>query len=181
MNRTNKIVIIKIKYFIIILLAFSYYFSHGQSDTTYVKGLPNPAAVYCTILGYQNETRKDDKGNEYGVCIFPDGTYVDDFDFFRGEVGEKWSYGKRYGYHVTAKVVNRGTYNVTYANCEKYDTVTAEKIEIPQVELMKRNNEPFFKDQNNALLLIDADSSKTDDTSFVPIFEFKKQVITRFL
>ena len=53
--------------------------------TSPIAGLPNPAAVYCQEQGYQYEIRSDDTGNQYGVCIFPDGSECDAWAYFRGE------------------------------------------------------------------------------------------------
>lgn len=50
-------------------------------------GMPNPAAVQCEEQGYTFEIRTDDAGNQYGVCIFPDGTECDAWAFYRGECG----------------------------------------------------------------------------------------------
>lgn len=36
--------------------------------------MPNPAAVYCEENGGRVEIRKDEEGNEYGFCLFPDGS-----------------------------------------------------------------------------------------------------------
>ena len=48
-------------------------------------GLPNPASVYCDGQGYILELRADEAGNQYGVCIFPDGSECEEWAFFRGE------------------------------------------------------------------------------------------------
>jgi putative hemolysin len=50
-------------------------------------GLPNPASVHCQEQGYLLEIRTDEQGNQYGVCIFPDGSECDEWAFFRGECG----------------------------------------------------------------------------------------------
>ncbi len=47
--------------------------------------MPNPAAKYCVDQGGQEEIRKDDQGNEYGVCKFSDGSECDEWAFFRDE------------------------------------------------------------------------------------------------
>jgi putative hemolysin len=49
--------------------------------------LPNPASAYCEEQGYRVEIRTDDQGNQYGVCVFPDGSECDEWAFFRGECG----------------------------------------------------------------------------------------------
>jgi putative hemolysin len=48
-------------------------------------GIANPSSVYCVKLGYQSEIRKDEAGNEFGVCVFPDNSECDEWAFFRGE------------------------------------------------------------------------------------------------
>ena len=50
-------------------------------------GLANPASVYCEEQGYTLEIRTDASGNQYGVCIFPDGSECEEWAFFRGECG----------------------------------------------------------------------------------------------
>lgn len=47
--------------------------------------LANPAAVYCEKQGYRVEVRTDVEGNQYGVCIFSDGSECDEWAYFRGE------------------------------------------------------------------------------------------------
>lgn len=46
-------------------------------------GMPNPAAVWCEENGYGYEIRKDADGNEYGVCIFENGTEMDAWEAYR--------------------------------------------------------------------------------------------------
>ena len=48
-------------------------------------GLPNPASKYCIDQGYELEIRTDEEGNQYGVCIFPDGSECEEWEYFRGE------------------------------------------------------------------------------------------------
>ncbi|UCG56500.1 MAG: DUF333 domain-containing protein [Phycisphaerales bacterium] len=48
-----------------------------------VWAIPNPAAVYCTELGYDCQTRTDEHGNQYGVCVFPDGSECEQWAFYR--------------------------------------------------------------------------------------------------
>jgi putative hemolysin len=48
-------------------------------------GLANPAAVYCEEQGGKGEIRTDPAGNQYGVCIFDDGSECGQWAFFRGE------------------------------------------------------------------------------------------------
>ncbi len=48
-------------------------------------GMANPASVYCEGQGYTLEIRTDADGNQYGVCIFPDGSECEEWAFYRGE------------------------------------------------------------------------------------------------
>ena len=46
-------------------------------------GAANPASVYCIEQGGESIIRKDNDGNEYGICKFRDGKEVDEWDFYR--------------------------------------------------------------------------------------------------
>jgi len=48
------------------------------------KNLPNPAAVYCVNQGFKYLIYSGRLG-EYGVCVFPDGLFCDEWAFYRGE------------------------------------------------------------------------------------------------
>ena len=45
--------------------------------------IPNPAAQFCVQCGYRSEIRTDPQGGQYGVCVFPDGSECDEWDYFR--------------------------------------------------------------------------------------------------
>jgi putative hemolysin len=55
----------------------------GQTEQE--AALPNPASVNCTKKGGKVQIRKDSRGNEYGVCIFPNGRECEEWAFFRGQ------------------------------------------------------------------------------------------------
>ena len=48
-------------------------------------GMPNPASVFCGQAGGTLELEKDVSGNEYGMCIFRNGTSCEEWALFRGE------------------------------------------------------------------------------------------------
>ena len=60
----------------------------GTTRPTQQTGLADPSAVYCRDQGFRYETRTDAQGNEYGVCIFDDGTECDAWAYFRGTCGQ---------------------------------------------------------------------------------------------
>jgi len=50
--------------------------------TGVAQAIPNPSAVYCTLQGYEYEIRTDEQGNQYGVCVFPDGSECDAWNYY---------------------------------------------------------------------------------------------------
>lgn len=61
--------------------------------------VPNPAAVYCTKLGYEYRVVTD-KG-QTGYCIFPDGDKCDAWAFFNGKCGQSYTYCEKNGGRIT--------------------------------------------------------------------------------
>jgi len=47
-------------------------------------GLANPASVHCLDKGGELRMEEDEKG-QYGICILPDGTECEEWQYFRGE------------------------------------------------------------------------------------------------
>ncbi len=69
-----------------------------------ITGLPvysmsDPSAVYCESLGYEYTIKQVSEG-EIGVCIFPDTTSADAWDFLVGKEALDWSYCTQNGYEV---------------------------------------------------------------------------------
>ncbi|EGF10484.1 TPA: DUF333 domain-containing protein [Neisseria bacilliformis] len=54
----------------------------GQPEGAMV-GMANPASVFCEQQGGKSEVRKDEQGNEYGMCRLSDGSVVDEWDYYR--------------------------------------------------------------------------------------------------
>lgn len=52
--------------------------------------LANPASTYCEQKGYEIEIR-DEADGQAGYCIFPDGNECEEWRFYRGTCGEKYS------------------------------------------------------------------------------------------
>ena len=59
--------------------------------------LDNPAAVYCTALGYEYRVEKTDQG-DIGYCILPDDQKVDAWQFLQGKVAQDKNYCATKGY-----------------------------------------------------------------------------------
>jgi putative hemolysin len=56
-------------------------------------GLPNPASAYCREQGGNLFVITASDDSQYGVCIFPDGSACDEWDFYRGECGPSGNSG----------------------------------------------------------------------------------------
>ncbi|MGA1869918.1 MAG: DUF333 domain-containing protein [bacterium] len=48
-------------------------------------GIANPAAVYCINNGGEHKIKTDEQGNQYGICVFNDGSECDEWEYYRGE------------------------------------------------------------------------------------------------
>ena len=104
-----------------------------------IKTFRNPAAVYCKAMGYQYELRKDQRGNVYGVCIFPDQSECDAWDFYKGKVKKSFSYCAKKGFDTKSIKTYQLTYSTECAICVSKD----KKTEITVLEFMKRDNVPL--------------------------------------
>ncbi|RLI92787.1 MAG: hypothetical protein DRO89_01425, partial [Candidatus Altiarchaeales archaeon] len=60
-------------------------------------GLPNPAAVYCREMGYIWKKIKTEEGEE-GICVLPDDSSCNAWDFYKGKCGKEFSYCRKQGY-----------------------------------------------------------------------------------
>ncbi len=87
-----------------------------EDESLPVLAAPNPAAVYCSELGYPYEVIATERG-EVGVCVLPNGDRVDAWDFFRGKVGARYSYCALLGYETVTKDMGDGTYAAECAVC----------------------------------------------------------------
>jgi putative hemolysin len=47
--------------------------------------IANPASTFCIEQGYRSEIRTNPDGSQFGVCIFPDGSECDEWEFMHGE------------------------------------------------------------------------------------------------
>lgn len=57
--------------------------AHDDAPEPMSLSMANPAAVFCEQQGGRSQTRQDEMGNEYGVCLLADGREVDEWVHFR--------------------------------------------------------------------------------------------------
>jgi putative hemolysin len=62
-------------------------------------GIPNPASFYCQEMGYQLEMRENQQGTE-GICIFPNSTECEEWEFLAGGCAQEWTFCQRQGYSL---------------------------------------------------------------------------------
>jgi len=80
-------------------------------------GVPNPASVYCQEVGYKTELRSDSAGNQYEMCIFPDGSECRSWDFLKGKCGQKFSFCEKEGFKIENRFKEMNTWSMEYAVC----------------------------------------------------------------
>ena len=105
---------------------------------------PNPASAYVAFLGYKEEIRKDDQGNEHTVCIFPNGSECEEWPFFRGICGKEYSYCSRKGCETYSISEDKGAYNVIFCACGCQDSLGNKKV-IPLMKFMEQNGDTIIK------------------------------------
>lgn len=82
-------------------------------------GPANPAAEYCTGLGYTLRPITSPTGGESADCIFPDGSSCTEWAFFRAECGQRYSYCQKNGGTVASVEKVQGTFTTREAICTK--------------------------------------------------------------
>ena len=51
-------------------------------------GTANPASEFCVKQGGKLEMKKDKDGGEYALCHLPDGSAVEEWEYFRSHNGQ---------------------------------------------------------------------------------------------
>lgn len=100
------------------------------------KGFRNPAAVYCERLGYQYIQTSDRAGNDVGICVLPNGTKVNAWDFYRGKVGQDYSYPALRGYEIQTEEVVINGFRTERPVCVRNERGVEERIDLDQFMAM---------------------------------------------
>jgi len=88
-------------------------------------GMPNPASFYCQEMGYELDMRENDQGTE-GICVFPNGTECEEWEFLSGGCANEWSFCQRQGYTIQA---GQGMASCVFpdgSSCPEYDLFIGE-------------------------------------------------------
>ena len=78
--------------------------------------ISNPAAVYCSDLGYQFSIASGEEGQR-GLCSLPDQTSCDAWEFLEGKCGQEYSYCAQQGYGIKVKTDGHNPFTHDYAVC----------------------------------------------------------------
>ena len=114
----HRVVVFKFIYLFIVI-----FFIAGSVNAA--EQIANPAAVYAGKLGYKYEIGKEGKG----MVIFPDGTSCDEWDFFMGRDGQKWSYCQQHGGKIENRVDDMGMWTQEHAVCVFPDSSECDEID----------------------------------------------------
>jgi C1A family cysteine protease/putative hemolysin len=123
---------------LIVFVLFVSVTANGQ-----MKGYVNPAAVYCEKMGCTYEIRKDEKGNSKGICILPNDSVVDAWDFYKGKVGREYSYCAKKGYSTEYVLTDSGGFRTECAVCVQ-KLIKGGQTRISMTDLMEKNGEPLI-------------------------------------
>ena len=99
-------------------------------------GTKNPAAVYCTELGYEYKIIKTEQG-ERGICVIPEtGEEFDAWDFLEGKVGHDYSYCARIGYDTMTVTNGKNPFSSDYAVCIPKNSAVSSNESMSVTDLM---------------------------------------------
>ena len=79
-------------------------------------GIPNPAAVYCALMGYSSKI-VDTATGQAGICILPDGLECEEWAFLTGRCGAQHSYCAQHGYAIKTVSEGQDPFSSEYAVC----------------------------------------------------------------
>ena len=117
-----------------------------------VFSMRNPAAVFCKQMGYEYKIVDTPEG-QIGKCILPDGSEVDEWEFFKGNVKREYHYCSLHGYDVVyiddvhAQITPKGIKSGVF--CKPKKTVKGKAPElIDVVDMMHLNLSGGFAEPN---------------------------------
>jgi putative hemolysin len=77
----------------------------------------NPAAVYCTDMGYDYQVIGDEAGGQTDTCSMPDGSVCSAWDFLEGKCGQAYSYCAKHGMGERTATDGKNAFSQEYAIC----------------------------------------------------------------
>jgi len=125
------------------------------------KGFVNPAAKYCEILGYKYEITSVVGVGDVGMVSLPDGKVVNAWDFYKGKIGQEYSYAAKQGYTVVTETSKVNGYTVESPICIRVVKGVQERIALN--DLMEKNGDFLYVADKN---MIDFHDIAQEDPNF---------------
>jgi len=119
----KKIIIL---FSVFLVLIFS---SNVFSSDEPVVGFANPAAVYCTELGYTYKIIDNPEG-QYGICTFLDGEECEGWSFLQGSCGQDYNYCTLNGYETKIEADGKNPFTKEYVVCVSGTTIIGSVTEL---------------------------------------------------
>ena len=100
------------------------------------KGYKNPAAAYCEFLGYKYSVQADARNSAVGVVTLPNGKTVNAWDFYRGKIGQEYSYAALKGYEIQTEEVTIDGFKTERPVAVRTDRGVEQRIPLDQLMAM---------------------------------------------
>jgi len=131
--------------------------------------IPNPAAAYAQVLGYEYVTR------DGGIIIPEADVELSAWSFYRGEVGSTYAYGEQYGYDTVNRVVKSNGCVRSFAVCvPKKSIKSGTTQEITLDDLMRQNGEPLW-DEALQIPPSEVEAALAEANQTAPVKTFDRQ------
>lgn len=91
--------------------------SNQASGVSQAHKISNPAAVYCTDMGYDYQVVGDEAGGQTDTCSMPDGSVCSAWDFLEGKCGQAYSYCAKHGMGERTATDGKNAFSQEYAIC----------------------------------------------------------------
>lgn len=98
-----------------------------KSDSCEGVSIANPAASYCSLLGYETRIMETAEG-QAGACVFPDGSSCDAWEFLRGTCGQDFSWCALNGMEIQTVTESDGSSTQVYGVCIDANGNTVGKV-----------------------------------------------------
>ncbi len=79
--------------------------------------ISNPAAVYCTDMGYEYQVVNEAGGGQSDTCTMPDGVVCSAWGFLQGRCGQSYSYCAKQGLGLRIATDGKNPFSPEYAVC----------------------------------------------------------------
>jgi C1A family cysteine protease/putative hemolysin len=88
-----------------------------DADFDDMQSVREPAAVYCSELGYEYKVVTEADGGQHGVCILPDHATCDAWEFLEGRCGQNYNICARSGLATVTQSDGDDPFSREYALC----------------------------------------------------------------